>query len=102
MALDGLLNYYSRWIIRRGLILLRSRSNRDNEGRKLIMSELDAFDRIPVSLHEATLDHTRFGTIELDRHGRFVVIRDPTRDFSSTLFGRGASTPPFVRIERGA
>ena len=35
---------------------LRPKGNRDNEGRKLIMSEQDAFDRILASLHEAMLD----------------------------------------------
>ena len=30
--------------------------SRDNEGRKLVMSQRDAFDRILASLHEAVLD----------------------------------------------
>ena len=63
------------------------------------MSERDAFDRIPVSLHEATLDHTRFGTIKLDQHGEFAAIGDLARDLSSPPFGRCASTPPICEYQ---
>ena len=49
------------------------------------MSELDAFDRSMASLHDAMLDHTRFGTINLDQRGQFVAIRDLARDLSCPL-----------------
>ena len=70
---------------------LRPRGNRDNEGRKLIMSEQDAFDRILASLHEAMLDDVHWLPT-------FALIDDTCRTKGSFLTFAEGSTEDDIEI----